>query len=748
MRTLTPTLEAEQKKESLTPLVKIVLTLGANNYTYDKSRILDTNPSEQPYNQKAEVVLDNSDDALTDINLKGFKGVISKGAVTSAGKEYDASAPLWVIAQQFNSSPGKLDCTLSLIGIPNLLAEDRANAIYQPDETDTKTVKTLLTEIITASLACYSHCKAYEVVFDSEDSLIDTYVPKDSFRIYVNGSRLAAIRRLLDYTKCVGIAKADGKFHIFQPTITGSVYDYEYSLATGHTFFSKALRNRLVIPGCIIVQSQPDDDPQYSGLAKDPSYDSLPAELKQPQYEQTYLESNAQAVEIAEALLSKYQLWAEMGAADVPMNVGAEVFDYVRVVDARQGDERAGNIGSLTRHWNAQKAEWRLTFSFGGWLSVRKLLSDIETNPSGFGSAGQSFSRLNVKDLYAENILAKNVDFVWIDPDNTIDLSQIGDTLDGLPDGEVFARVKTLHLDAGIIQLNENIVYKASYDPSEKRRNFTATPTTPYDVGDMWHDGSVVKRCTTARASGAYVAGDWTQETIDELADGVTYQRARSSALTAAGLVILDQVVTGTYGLIYSADLTAHHLKMSAIQDYGGYGKVLLTDLAAGHIKLTSQAVKDGEWYNESGVEIDAAHGINIYGTNNAFTTRATKTGTIQCYVGADGKIYAGAGAVYLDSSGITFEGLSRLKFVYAGGLYPAYIGNLLGSVYVDPCAGHKLWCTKDIYSAQVFRTVGTTSGGFIFERFAKAEEGSIKIAGGGNNDIYIYSNGAWRMNG
>ena len=77
-----------------------------------------------------------------------------------------------------------------------------------------------------------------------------------------------------------------------------------------------------------------------------------------------------------------------------------------------------------------------------------------------------------------------------------------------------------------------------------------------------------------------------------------------------------------------------------------------------------------------SRVEIDATHGINIYGVNNAFTTRATKTGTIQCYVGADGKIYAGAGAVALDSAGITVIG-GKLTLKNSSGLYP-------GQIYID----------------------------------------------------------------
>ena len=94
---------------------------------------------------------------------------------------------------------------------------------------------------------------------------------------------------------------------------------------------------------------------------------------------------------------------------------------------------------------------------------------------------------------------------------------------------------------------------------------------------------------------------------------------------------------------------------VSTLLEDAAYGKVLKTAIQAGLIKLSS-TVKDGEWYDKSGVEIDADHGINIYGKDNALTTRATKDGAIQCYVGADGKIKAGGGAVILDAEAIKVD--------------------------------------------------------------------------------------------
>jgi len=74
---------------------------------------------------------------------------------------------------------------------------------------------------------------------------------------------------------------------------------------------------------------------------------------------------------------------------------------------------------------------------------------------------------------------------------------------------------------------------------------FVATPKTPYDVGDLWLDGKVLRRCATARASGAFVAGDWvlgvaydnTKTTIDGgLVTSGTIQVAGSASAILAGM--------------------------------------------------------------------------------------------------------------------------------------------------------------------------------------------------------------------
>lgn len=614
MRSLTATLKAAQQAATIDALIKIELTYGATSYTYDRNRILDINHLEEPFTQKLELVLDNSDGILTALDLKGFKGIISYGAVAS-GNEYSACAPLWVIAQRLESIQGRLICQLSLLGIPNLLAEDKASESYLPEETDTKTVKTLIGEILGATLACYSHCTAYLVVWDSEDSLINTYKPKDSFRIYIGGSRLAAIKRLLDYTKCVMRAQADGKIHIFNPTVSGTTYDYEYSLATGHTFFAKTYRKRLVIPNYIVVKSQKDDTPQYSGLAQDSeSYALLPKR----DYHQMRLESNSQANDMAAAILSKYQLWSEMGAADVPMNVGSEVFDYVRVIDQRENDYRVGNIGHLARHYNANKAEWRMTFSFGNWQTVRKALAGLDLDVDELQGY---FTRLYAKDAYIEHLWIDNIDAIWLDPEGNIIPENLGDFLDHIPQGEYNALVKAMHLDATGLTFSSDTLYtlRLSGEAAKKVWKSTTAQSSP-GVGDLWLDTNFTPN-RVKRWSGTA----WQELPADEIADlekGIfirevksssltadglvfldqldtsgDYARTKKAALTADGLVLLDQVVVGTYGKVLSASLTAGGLVLLDQVVDGTYGKVKTTDISAGHIKLES--VIDGGGYKK-----------------------------------------------------------------------------------------------------------------------------------------------------
>ena len=210
------------------------------------------------------------------------------------------------------------------------------------------------------------------------DSLLDTYTPIDAFKINKNDTRLGAINKALGYTGCVKRFEADGKLHVFVPTTTGATYDYEYSLENAdHKFFSKSDREALVSPNRIVVSSYEDDTDQYTGLATSAaSYASFP----KSDFISRKLISNDQATAIATAMIGQAERAASRGSASVPINVGAEVWDYVKVTDSRQADSRTGNMGVIRRSYNPSANMWNMPFSFG--KGIKKAIPGIA--PSAF----------------------------------------------------------------------------------------------------------------------------------------------------------------------------------------------------------------------------------------------------------------------------------------------------------------------------------------------------------------------------
>lgn len=90
-----------------------------------------------------------------------------------------------------------------------------------------------------------------------------------------------------------------------------------------------------------------------------------------------------------------------------------------------------------------------------------------------------------------------------------------------------------------------NAASQAQDTADGKRRVFVRTPYPPYDVGDLWVDGVVLKRCATARKTGSYIANDWvlavtydnTKTVIDGgLVTSGTIQVAGSTSTILAGM--------------------------------------------------------------------------------------------------------------------------------------------------------------------------------------------------------------------
>ena len=354
-------------------LCKIVLTrTGQDTQTYGvdtTNRLLHVSHTEQYYSGTANVVVDNREGNLTALPLQGYQGVLSYGYITSGGNEYAATAPLVVKAQEIYSTGGELICALRLYGLLDQLNEDEASCPFALAYDTTSTVKDLITLILSGGLTDelgrqpYSHCTGYTPTYDSEDGLLDSFKVADYLTINKGETRLAVIRRLLGYTKCVIRPEDDGNLHILNPTVSGSTYNYEYNdtiNSVGHTFFSKTLRERLVTPNVIVVDSAEDHAAIYHGSAVSAASYALFARWH---FITARLASDSEADDIAAAIIQRLELDQSGGSGYAPMNVGQEVHDYIKMTDTRQADTRTGNIAYLTRTYEPGKFDF--TFGFG-----------------------------------------------------------------------------------------------------------------------------------------------------------------------------------------------------------------------------------------------------------------------------------------------------------------------------------------------------------------------------------------------
>ena len=368
MITISPSLLRGQRASSILGkhlLIRVVLTYGASTYTYTTTRIKQLSDTRKVFGRTSQILLEDSDKVLHGLDLEGYKAVISRGLITKAGEEWVGMAPLWVVGQQRDSYRDRLECSLTLEGTFDRMGKHKAESVYTQEDDDTNTVKTLLTAIAAATLAPYTNYPAYTITYDSEDDLIDTFIPADSFRVGLNDTRLSKFKELLRYTDCVARIGNDEEIHILNPTTSGTTYDNEYTLVTGRdfqNFFNKRFRRRIVSPNYITFMNHPSHDDSYTGFAKDASADLTDMLERETHYVRAT--GNAQCTNLANALLLQYQMAAQKGSGVLPfMHFGQEIHDYVNFVDARAGDNIAGNVGSITEFY--QPGQFNMAIGFG-----------------------------------------------------------------------------------------------------------------------------------------------------------------------------------------------------------------------------------------------------------------------------------------------------------------------------------------------------------------------------------------------
>ena len=174
--------------------------------------------------------------------------------------------------------------------------------------------------------------------------------------------------------------------------------------------------------------------------------------------------------------------------------------------------------------------------------------------------------------------------------------------------------------------------------------------------------------------------------TLDDIDDGTTYGRVKKTSIDEDGIVILDQVVDGTYSKVLTTAITAGNILLSEtsgdlddISDGTSYAKVSYTNISAGQIILSgcsgdaddidtgstnkfaaeTGAVKNFSSLTDSGGTLTISTGtLNISASDGI---KVSSGGDIRVHNGGDITFYSDAGTTAI---GAILNDSGNLKIV------------------------------------------------------------------------------------
>lgn len=326
----------------------------------------------------------------------------------------------------------------------------------------------------------------------------------------------------------------------------------------------------------------------------------------------------------------------------------------------------------------------------------------------------------------------------------------------------------------GWVKLADGDAQSAKDLASSKKRVFTATPTVPYEVGDLWvttlNSTGDLKVCKTARTSGSYTASDWVNATdyIDSAQAGSIAQ-GKVDAQTQASIfnkltnngatqgIFLDGGkvwINGEY--IKANSITADRLSISDFTNYAQlnnntatkYGFTKQADEANGAWLKRNSMARDifiSDYYSCNGGEsfrIKYDISTTVKGNSSSGGTDSTYRGTaigLYCYNGSGTSV----GIVYStrytnqtvsgSSSTVTIPTTARKFRVF---IQTESYGNWSGelkvrNIQVTKMAGGELIVdgaiTADRIKSGTFRGVNFFAGG-------SGSSGLIKVLDSNNN--------------
>lgn len=273
--------------------------------------------------------------------------------------------PLFVVGVSGASEPGSVVARFDCLGWWELLSASRV--VRDPSTAEDPppvwpadtTILAILTEILVGR---------GNVWLDDDDGVVGTYRPY--YEADGLESVLTTVRNLLDMSSSYIKIRDDG-FHIVNPQPSSPLaYTYDLGgLPDDHPFFKRSDSVKAIIPNRIVmVPSLPtvDEAPDFIGVALDQdSIDSL-GYLDLITVDEGITsegEANARAYYILERLKAE----SSAGLANVPMNIGQELYDRVAMSDDRLGTVPIYSfVGMIRRVW--QSGEYAMELGLGGLM--------------------------------------------------------------------------------------------------------------------------------------------------------------------------------------------------------------------------------------------------------------------------------------------------------------------------------------------------------------------------------------------
>lgn len=354
-RSLSDTFKAAQEAASNTPYCKLVFTSHDGNTTVDLSsdstaygdRIQLIDHVEEPYDDFATLIFRNHDRAIP--RMKGYWTEIGYGYVTGAGNEYlgdgtNEPAPprLWVKHQQTVSAGGKLWEVLEMEGMWSKLKRTvirLGNPPLYNESYSTNTVYEII-RVILQELG-FDYDTGQTTTPTEDDGIITSLQPQFDINCLPFEYADSIIYRMLNMTASYLKALDDLKFEIKYPQESDDV-DLTYYSYKAPYFHEYIERVNVLEPNHFLVYGNEGDDGLWSDylVSDDTTYGIDQDEIDA--FGDIYkiilagsLTTQAQVDARADALLARAKFEQMAARMYAPHDARAEMYDKIRVEDAR-----------------------------------------------------------------------------------------------------------------------------------------------------------------------------------------------------------------------------------------------------------------------------------------------------------------------------------------------------------------------------------------------------------------------------